>query len=432
MKRTTVPDKSIDRNQSEKTDILRGLAILLVFGLIGFIISCGKTRVDLRTLVPAETLIYLETNDLAQTLRAITENENFRRNSSKTVDLSAINNLQVAIAVTGFGANEMRVTDQQSILNLKPKFVAIAEIHGWSWQIRSFVENDIQEFVRKVYDDNLRLERTKKNNTERYVWTAGDGRKAFAAIAGSQIFFGNDEEALNKSLLVKNGQAKSLLENKKLNKEYEKAGNRLVFGYVSGDGVKKISDILGVSVAIEQSEDENARTFISRTLPQILRNAVDGIVWNANLKEGVIEDRVLIKTRDEISSILKETITPTSKDAFKKMFDFLPLETTTVTRYNLKNPQVAFRSILLVAAKNVNLPDSGLIATFSDSILAPYGISDSEGFLGAIDANILSVRLDSEGEQSFVVAKIKDLKKIEKSISLKIGFQSSARKSIRC
>ena len=41
--------------------------------------SCSSKPSDLRTLVPAETLVYLETNDLAAALQPIVDSKPFRQ-----------------------------------------------------------------------------------------------------------------------------------------------------------------------------------------------------------------------------------------------------------------------------------------------------------------------------------------------------------------
>ena len=44
-----------------------------------FLLSCNFAPTDLRNYAPVDSLVYLETNDLQNTLNSITENETFKR-----------------------------------------------------------------------------------------------------------------------------------------------------------------------------------------------------------------------------------------------------------------------------------------------------------------------------------------------------------------
>lgn len=377
----------------------------------------------MRSLVSAQTLVYLESNDLSQALKLITENDKFKKDSASIPDLSALEDLQVAIAVTGFDTSEKQITEEQSILNLKPKFVAVAETHGWSWQVEGLVEGTLNKFVKRAYGEDVKVERRSKTNSEWYIWTAKDGRRSFAAIAGTKVYFGNDEDSLEKALSAGRGDSESLLDNKAVDSEYRKSKGKLAFGFVSGEGIKKIGDVFGISVAVEQTEDENSRGLISRILPQILNNSIKEIVWTAEKTENGVEDNIVVKTGRETSAILSETIV-SRFSLNEEMFNFLPAETRVATRYDLKNPQVAFRSILLVTAKSVSENDSRLIAAFSNSLLEPYGITNAEEFLSAVDSQIVTAQIDEAGDNSFAVLGIKDLEKIKSAISKELDLNA--------
>lgn len=407
---------------SEFRVILPVILFMSICGIVAVSFTfCGKTTVDLRTLAPKDTIIYLEANDLGKTLSALTESKSFKENTASKPDLSAFSGIQVAIAVTGFETSENQVTDEQSVLNFKPIFTAFAETHAWSWQVNSLVENNLNNFVQTTYGQDTKLEKKSINSTERFIWTARDGRKTFAVISGTQVFFGNNEESLNKCLAAKRGETENLLKNENLSAEYEKSKGTLAFGFISRDGIKQIADLVGISVAVGQTEDENARGFISRVLPQILNNAIREITWTANSAEKGIEDRIFIKTEKEVSDVLSETLV-TGKTNSDELLQFIPDETFSVTRYNLKNPQIAFRSLLLTTAKNTDAFNGKIIAAFSNSLLASYGIADAEGFLSNIDSEIITVQLDEDGERSFAVMKVNDFEKLRPTIVGNIDF----------
>ncbi len=380
-----------------------------------FLFSCTSAPTDLRNYAPVDSLVYLETNDLKKLLDAMTENDSFQRLTNGKKDFSALEGVQMAVAVTGFETNEKQVTDSQAVLNFKPKFVAIADTHSWEFQTVSLAENQINNFVSETYGGNVGLEKTQKHGGEYFIWTSADGRKVFAFVEGSLIFFGNDEAAIEKCLAVKRGEAENLTKSGELETVYEEAKNKLAFGFVSGEGIKQIADFAGVSAAIETSEDELPRIFISKILPEILSKSVKRIVWTAEKTEQGIADNFRFDTANEISDVLKETIVPANQTE-NNSAEFLPAEIQSATRYNLENPQIAWRSLLLSAGRQTDEQSAKILVAFSDSFFAPFGIMSGEMFLSSTGAEILTARFDAEGERQIAILNVKDAETLKKSL----------------
>ncbi len=397
---------------------------LCAFAFLLFYISCNSKPTDLRTFVPSETLVYLETNDLRKTLDAMTESKAFQESAKSKPDFSALANMQIAIAVTGFETSENQVTTENSVLNFKPRFVAIADTHAWNWQTLSFTEKTLGEFVNDVYGGEVTLEIVQKNNGKSFVWTATDGRKVFAFVENSLIFFGNDESAIEKCLSIKRGEADSFAKN---GKSFEKTENNLAFGYISGDGVSQMANIVGVSAAIDATEGDEERSFIAKVLPEILRKSTKEIVWTATKNERGIEDKFEFILENETAKVFKETLV-ISPQAQTNSTEYLPNEVFSVTKYNLQNPQIAWRSLLLVTAKQTDEMSGKIIVAFADSLLEPYGIADAEMFLSAVDSQVLTAQFDAEGENSVVIADVKNAEILKKSIG-ETDFKKAAEKS---
>ena len=124
---------------------------ICIYLLLVFLCSCGNKPTDLRALVPADSLVYLETNDLAAALQPIIDNEAFAKAAKSKPDISGLNGIQVAVAVGGFEMTEEKLTDQHSVGRVQPRFVAIADTHTWSWGAVAFAESQIGSFVIDVY-----------------------------------------------------------------------------------------------------------------------------------------------------------------------------------------------------------------------------------------------------------------------------------------
>lgn len=406
---------------------------LLIFSLC-LLVSCrSSTPTDLRSLAPAETLVYLESKDLEKTLAALTENKAFGESSETKPDFSFLANTQLAVAVTGFEASKKELTEESEVLNFQPRFAAIADTHRWESTNLSLVESQIAKFARETYGDDAKLEKTEKSGAKWFTWTdASEDRKLFVAVSGSVIYLGNDETVIEKCLAVRRGEAENLTRNESLKNALERGGNdekRIAFGYVTTEGVPQVANLAGVFAAWRMSEDADVQSFTARVLPQILQKTAKEFVWTARNTEQGIEDRYFIKTQPEISNVFKETLVPvTFSNEFQKT-RFLPPDAFSVTCYNLQNPPLAWRSVLLAAAKQTDETSGKIILQFSNSLFEVYGISDAESFLSAVSGGeIVTAKFDEEGEKAVVIADVKDAEKLKKSIAGEINFKTPPEK----
>lgn len=399
------------------------LSIIFIF----FLTSCQSSKNDLRNLAPAETLVYLETNNLGETLQTLTQNPSFQGLSKSTIDFSTLQNIQVAVVVTGFETSEKQVTDESAILNFKPRFALIADTHAWESTAVSLVENQIGRFVKEKYGEDVKLDKGEKNGVKFFHWTSKDGQKIFSSVTGSLVFVGNDETIIDKCLAVKRSEADNLLKNQDFARASEENKKNLAFGYISTDGVAQIANVAGVSVAIGTSEEDVVRSFIAKILPVLVQKTAKEVIWTAQKSEKGIEDRLTIKTDGEVSSIWKETLIGVNNQNFMAA-QFLPMEFNSFTRYNLKNPQVAWRSVLLTSSKQLDAFSGKVLGEASGSFFEPYGVTDAETFLSTIGSEIVTVRFDEEGDETVVITEIKDAEKLKKSISTEINFKSQPEK----
>ncbi len=391
-----------------------------------FLTSCSSPPTDLRNFVPSDTLVYLESSDLGKMLDALTMSKEFQKAAKKTPDFSALKGMQIAVAVTGFEASENQVTAENSVLNFKPRFVAIADMHTWNRYTLQFTENNLGEFVNETYGGEVVLDTSEKNGGKSFVWTAKDGRKVFAFVKESKIFFSNDETALEKSLAVSRGEADSLIKNESLAKMRDTAKDALAFGYVAPDGIAQIANLAGVSTAMDATDDDEGRSFIAKVLPQILRNSVKEVFWTATKTEAGIEDKYSVSLMPETSVVVKETLISAAQNQ-ANFAEFLPSDVSGATRYNLQNPQIAWRSLLLVAGKNTDAVSAKILIQFSGSLLEPYGVADAETFLSAVDSEIWTANFDAEGDKSVAIVSVKDAEKLKKSIA-EISFKTAGEK----
>jgi hypothetical protein len=373
-------------------------------------------------VVPNDALVYLESGDLGATLGAITGSAKFRELAATTPDLSPLNGVNLSIAVTGFETSEQAVTEENSVLNFRPRFVAVAETNAWGWQTKSFVENQLGEFVNEVYGGAVELEVTTRNDGEYYVWTSPEGRKAYALQQGSLVFFGNDESAIERCQAVKRGEAESIVNNSRITDD-----ERLALGYISPEGVGQIANIAGISVAMRAGDEDEIKSFVSRVFPEILRNTIRDVLWTTTKNGEVIEDKLIVALDNESSRVFNATLEP-AKGSSSDLESFVPAGASGATRYLLRDPQIAWRSILLTTTKKTDETSGSLIAAFSGSVFEPYGIEEPEVFLSSVGTPIVTVRLGPESDDVAVIARVKERSAVRKSIAKEIDLSAAPEK----
>jgi hypothetical protein len=383
--------------------------------------SCSTKPSDLRTLVPADTLVYLETNDLAAALQPIVDSKPFSQVARSKPDFSALKRVKLAVAVTGFETTEEKLTEEHSVGSVKPRFVAIIDANLWDFQAVQFAETKLNEIVQEMLGGDAKGGRSQKSRETggTYITWGSNTGLAHALILDGLIYFSNDESAIDKCLAVRRGEANSIAKSGKV-RPAEAA--TLASGYISTDGVAQIASIVGLRFASETSDESEIQSAVAGIVPQLIRNSITEIRWTARKTDEGIEDKYLISMPTDIANVFAETMASGDESAFPVLSQ-LPVDTTSVTVYNVKKPQIAWRSLLLTAQK-VTDPLAGKIIVESASLFfEPYGIRDPETFFGAVGSSIVTAKFDSDGEQPVVYTRATEPTKVKESFAADLKRQ---------
>jgi hypothetical protein len=375
----------------------------------------------MRALVPADSLVYLETNDLAAALQPIIDSKPFTEAAKSKPDFSALKGVQLAVAVTGFEASEEKVDEERVVGNIKPRFVAIADTHAWNFQAVGFAEQKLGAFVAKIYDGEATLEKSDKNGGKYFNWTATDNRKAYALVIDSMIYFANDESAIDKCLAVKRGETDSII---KTGKIQQSDPETLASGYISNDGVAQIANIVGIKVGSESSDQAEVQSAVSLIVPQILRNSVDDVTWTTRRSEIGYEDSWQIGMPSDVASGLQGVMP--SRPVDTHLLSYVADSATSVTLYNVSDPQLAWDTITRLANQKGGAVAGEIISEVLKASGEAYDLTDSESFLSSVGPNLVTARIASEDEDRVaVISTIRNTSNVTASFSPELRADSA-------
>lgn len=397
--------------------------------------SCSSKPTDLRTLVPAESLVYLESNDLSATLQPLIDAKPFREAAKSRPDFSALKGVQIAVAVTGFETSEEKLTDENSLARVQPRFAAVADTHSWNYAVVTFAEQKLGSFVADIYGGEPKLEKTDKHGGKYFTWTAADGRKAFGLVIDSLIYFGNDETAIEKCLAVRRGESDSIL---KTGKIQPASADILAAGYISPDGVAQIAGLLGIQLAAQSSDEPETQSAIAGIVPQLVRGTVSEASWTMKLGENggekTIEDSLLFTVPPDVGRVLNETIiaSDAGETTIEDFIGFVPATAESVTFYNIKDPRLAWLSVISIAQKQTDPMSGRMIGEIAGLAGEAYGVDNLELFLESV-TRFATVKSDDDSEDLLVIAagNLNNIKNdtLKKAASDGIDF-SAPRKSL--
>ncbi len=396
-------------------------------------------RVDMAGYAPANSLLYMEANDPLAVVNTIFESDAWKlsqpasassmntkdgwlRRLMRTTGIGPVQSVvlsraQIAIVVTDLGTTE----DGQT-LRVKPEFAVIVETHTSETRIRSFIEEALKQLAESTYDQPT-LRRTTVNGVEFVEWRNQQGsRQIVAAIVGSLVVVGNSEPSVQRCLDSARGQSPSLKEDANLHRfRRELAGNEtLSFGYVPES---KSAQLLSFAVPLflgRAPDDAGFQRLVSTAASRLFGS----IAWSSKPFRQGVEDKYLISLQPNVLRQLQPTFKPRSS---KMPLRLLPEDTYSLSYYSLENPLAAWEDLKTAVAANTDALSAVVFSSLLKASLLSYGITEPEAFLKNVSGDILTLRLDQNGDQTLLVAKTTDVAAVRAVILKNMKVESNSK-----
>lgn len=403
------------------------VAALVVIGLVASWLWWVKPKqVDMAAYAPANSLLYLESNHPSAVVQALAStdawkivdnligtqqsafgNASLQRFVGWTgigpIESVILARAQVAVVVTDLGA-----TEEADTLRVKPEGALIIETQTAESRIRPPVEKAIKKLAEITYGKPA-FRKTTIDGVEFIEWTAPEGsRQIVATIAGSMVIIGNTQQAVQNCLAVSQGRRPSLREDPELNRVRLQLGGEhaLSFGYVPSANSARLLSI-GVPLLLGRAP---ANSEFQRLITTGAAKVFGSLGWSSRPFMTGIEDRFLISLQPSIVARLKPNFTPIKLSS--QMQQILPDDVHSVTYYKFENPLSTWQGLKGAVSSQIDALSAIVFSSLLKSALLSYGIEEPETFLGAANAEILTLRLDQNAERPMLIARVRDQAKL--------------------
>jgi hypothetical protein len=415
--------------------------ILLLTLLVSAIVASWSwwvrpRKVDMATYAPADSMLYVEANKPLEVVTTIAATDAWRafQNITGTPASAPTSGwLQGIIGWTGIGpiqsvilaraqvaavVTDLGTTEEGNTLRIKPEGVILLETHTSERRIRAPFEQALKTFAEKTYGHPI-LRRVTVDDLEFIEWSAPEGsRQMVGTIVGSLIILGNSEHAVQTCVAVSLGRRTSLKGDQELGRMRLQLGaeRALTFGYVPPVNSARLLAV-GLPLLLGRAPGDSE---FQRLITNGAAKIIGSLGWTSKAYQRGIEDRYLITLQPSIAARLEPNFSPA--DINSQMQHFLPDTVYSATSYRLANPAASWQGLKTAISSQVDTLSTIVFSSLLKSSLLSYGINDPEAFLGELDGELLTLRLDENAQRSILIGRMKDRARLRELVTRQMGF----------
>jgi hypothetical protein len=398
------------------------LALLLLTILGSWLWWVRPRPVDMATYAPADSLLYLEANRPSEVFEAVagTDAGKTLENLMGSPTIPRNHWFQTFVGWTGIGpiqsvilaraqiaavVTDLGTTEEGDELRIKPEVAVLIETHTSERRIRPLFERSLKTLAEKTYARPT-SRRTTLDGVEFIEWVSPEGsRQIVGTIVGSLVIVGNSERAVQNCLAVSFGRRPALKDDPELSRMRRDlyGEHALTFGYVPpGNSARLLA--VGVPLLLGRAPaDSDFQRLIAKGAAKVFGS----LGWTSRSYLTGVEDRYLITLQPEIVARLKPNFA-SANNTSSQMQRVLPRDVYSVTSYKFANPAATWQSLKTAVSSQVDALSAIVFSSLLKSALLSYGIDDPQTFLGAVNGELLTLRLDANAERSILIAGVRD------------------------
>jgi len=410
---------------------LLALALLLILIVAVWLWRSLPTKVDMAKYAPADSIVYVEFNNLEGVAQAIQQSDAWQATTGITRSTPAPQNrflrtaaragigplpavlfarTQVALVVVGLNTSE-----ENDTLKVRPEVAIIAETHTSRWRTKPATVEAVKQLANFAYGASMCAERS---GDAEYVEcsVAGGERKIVGAVDGTLVVIGNSDNAVRICLEVHRGARPSIQTDPELLKVRSSLASEsaLGFGYISPANSAKLFAWVAPLLMGKSPGDQQLEQLLAVSAGKVLR----GVAWTANASAQGIEDRFLFSLEPGVVSRLQPAFETAERD--QDFWKLVPGGFQSLTIYRNKAPAKAWSSLDSAVAFKLDALPAVLFGSLLRSSLSVYGISDPKEALATLNPPLLTLKPSPSTEGSILVARVNDQARLRRSLTQEV------------
>ncbi|HJQ22449.1 MAG TPA: hypothetical protein VKA60_00945 [Blastocatellia bacterium] len=386
--------------------------------------------VAMERYVAASSLAYLEVNNLADVVDGLTNTQAWRelgpalglssqlRQIGLMADLVGRTGLgpeeavlagraQLALALTDVEAQTGQ-TDEGPYLHFKPRLALVIETHARPATAARLVGERAIIVAQRIYGMGVDQEEQAYQGTRLLVFRgANPDRPLVAAAIGSVIVLTNHLDAMKTTLDTIAGRAPSLAEDATLARlKPDVATGAAVNAFITETGINKLIALVPPLAASRYAAEPETVASFTSLLEHMASQAVAGLLYSAEFKDGGVVDRYLTALKPGIGEALAEALKPAQAAGFKSP-QLIPRGAEELTLLNIERAGELPERALKQLAPHVDLVAGLALREFVINLRKQYGIEGGESIGDAVGHEIALVNLGDGGSQAMLIS-VKD------------------------
>jgi hypothetical protein len=406
---------------------LLAVAFLLILIGAAWLWWTLPSTVDMADYAPADSLVYVEFNNLAAVAQAIQNTDAWRAAAPITqTKTTSRNRLMITAARAGIGPLEavlfaraqialvvvgLNTSEENNTLKVRPDVALIAETHTSKWRTKTASVEAVKKLANFAYGASMCSERSADAD---YVECSigGGERKIIGAVDGTLVVIGNSDNAVRSCLEARRGNRPSMRTDSELLKMRSSvASNKtLGFGYISPANSAKLFSWVAPLLMGHAPGDQQLEQLFAVSAGKILR----GVAWTASSSQGGIEDRFLFSLESGVVSRLQPAFETAERD--ENFWKLVPEDFQSLTIYRNKAPAAAWSSLDSAVAFKLDALPAVLFGSLLRSSLSVYGISNPKEVLTTLSPPLLTLKPSHAAHGSILVARVSDEARLRRSL----------------
>jgi hypothetical protein len=410
------------------------LAVLLIGGA-AWVVWNRPHNADMSAYVPAESIAYIEANDLARIADGLSKTEAWRAvaeplgaprelishpwlvSFARWTGIGSVESVLLARSQFAVCFSQPQATESGSTLTIKPLAALVIETHTSQSRMQSTIEKYVDQLARESYGSDVVVIRKQVNGADLQEWsTADNSRRLVLSVIDTVAIVGNDESIVMSCLEVHARRRKSLSEEN----QFQAARHDLtdtpaaVLAYVPKAGIKLIIQAWVLSRAGNSSEAASLAPLISNTFG----NLIDGLAWTSRFDGAGAEDHCFVTLAQGVTQQLSSA---SSNEPLNSIdVSLVPASAIAVSTYNLHDGKGFWSQLNTVVSSHSDVVGAIASRPLLRSLLGPYGIRDADAFFAAIGPRLQIVRLD-QSAPSVLIAEAFDQDALKKIAADRLG-----------